>query len=154
MLPLSSPSILYMYLLLDSWTYFFFVSFRTCFNFIQESFEILQLSSFFFFWLPMTHQKPTFYCLLLVLPSCQIQPSPGWVVRGHSGGPALLCGPVFPGRQPGSHLQHHAGSVGTTAQAARHRQGRDQRCWFTKGKIRETEVEQIPAGGSCLCFIT
>lgn len=61
------------------------------------------------------------------LPAGQIQPSASRAVRGRSGGAALLLVPVFSRRQPGSHLQQHAGAGGTTAQATGRRQGRDQR---------------------------
>lgn len=64
----------------------------------------------------------------------QIQPSASWAVRGRSGGAALLLVPVFSRRQPGSHLQQHAGTGGTTAQATGRRQGRNQRRWCSQGK--------------------
>lgn len=66
-------------------------------------------------------------------PPCQIQPCPGWAVRGRPGGPALLFVSVFPGRQSGPHLQYHAGSAGTAAQTVRHREGQYQWCWYTEG---------------------
>lgn len=66
-------------------------------------------------------------------PSHQIQPGPGWGVRGRPGGPALLSVSLLAGHQSGSHLQHHAGSAGATAPAARRCEGRHQWCWCSKG---------------------
>ena len=57
--------------------------------------------------------------VLLSPPSCQIQLCPGGAVRGRPGGAALLFVSVLPGCESRSHLQHHAGSAGTAAQAAR-----------------------------------
>jgi len=79
-------------------------------------------------------------------PSYQIQPGTGGAVRGRAGGPALLFVSVLPGRQSGPHLQHHAGSAGAAAPAARPRQGRHRwrRCTKGNDEYNGFQVEDIP----------